>query len=157
MKLFFALFLSIANLKAAPTHLVDQAPQKITRLDKDTLLIDFGKVAFANLRLTPPTTLPTTPTSSPSPLVSFPKSTSPEFSNTPIPKGAILIDWKNEGSFTMTLTLPEGLPAKVELPAPAKSTQVLVNGQPAKAHKKNNRWVLEQDLTGTAKIRPKRS
>ncbi len=55
MKLLFALFLSIAILKAAPTHLVDQAPQKITRLDKDTLLIDFGKVAFANLRLTPPT------------------------------------------------------------------------------------------------------
>ncbi len=55
MKLLFALFLSIAILKAAPTHLVDQAPQKITRLDKDTLLIDFGKVAFGNLRLTPPT------------------------------------------------------------------------------------------------------
>ena len=73
----------------------------------------------------------------------------------PTPKGPILIDWKNEDTFAMTLTLPEGLPAKVELPAPANSTQVLVNGQPAKATKKNNRWVLEQDLTGTTKIEVK--
>ena len=55
MKLLFALFLSIAFLKAAPTHLVDQAPQKITRLAQATLPIDFGRVAFASLRLAPPT------------------------------------------------------------------------------------------------------
>lgn len=73
----------------------------------------------------------------------------------PTPKGPILIDWKNADSFTMTLTLPQGLPAKVELPALANSTQVLVNGQPAKATKKNKRWILEQDLTGTTKIEVK--
>ena len=43
-------------LSAAPTHLVDQAPVAITRVAPGVHLVDFGRVAFGNLRLTPPTT-----------------------------------------------------------------------------------------------------
>jgi hypothetical protein len=39
---------------AAPTHLVPEAPIHINRVAPDTVLVDFGRVAFGNLRLTPP-------------------------------------------------------------------------------------------------------
>ncbi len=39
---------------AAPTHLVTEAPIQISRVAPDTYLVDFGRVAFGNLRLTPP-------------------------------------------------------------------------------------------------------
>ena len=35
----------------APTHLVDEAPISITKLGSDSFLIDFGRVAFGNLRI----------------------------------------------------------------------------------------------------------
>ncbi|MFC7335967.1 family 78 glycoside hydrolase catalytic domain [Haloferula chungangensis] len=37
--------------QAAPIKLVEQAPLEITRADAETILIDFGRVAFANLQL----------------------------------------------------------------------------------------------------------
>ncbi len=40
---------------AAPVHLVPQPPLLITRVSPDVQLIDFGLVAFGNVRLTPPT------------------------------------------------------------------------------------------------------
>lgn len=73
----------------------------------------------------------------------------------PTPRGPILIDWKDDTVFTLKLTLPEGLPAKIEIPAPVNSTQVLVDGQPVQATKKNKRWHLDQDLTGTVNIEVK--
>jgi hypothetical protein len=39
---------------AAPVHLVAQRPAKISSLGSGKFLVDFGKVAFGNLRLTPP-------------------------------------------------------------------------------------------------------
>ncbi len=39
---------------AAPTHLADEAPVSIVRLDDGTYLADFGRVAFGNVRLTAP-------------------------------------------------------------------------------------------------------
>ena len=47
----------------ASTHLVDQAPVSITRSSPDTFLVDFGRVAFGNVSLSPmPGTTPTTVT-----------------------------------------------------------------------------------------------
>lgn len=38
----------------APIHLVDEAPVTISPIDANTVLIDFGKVAFGNLQISPP-------------------------------------------------------------------------------------------------------
>jgi alpha-L-rhamnosidase len=46
--------LALIRLTAAPVHLVDEAPVAITRVAPDVILVDFGRVAFGNLRLTPP-------------------------------------------------------------------------------------------------------
>lgn len=70
----------------------------------------------------------------------------------PTPQGPILIDWKNADSFEISITLPEGMPAKVSLPASLDSKTVSVNGKPAKATRENSRWVLEDEITGTAEI-----
>ena len=39
---------------AAPTHLVDEAPVAITTVAPGVVLVDFGRVAFGNLRFVPP-------------------------------------------------------------------------------------------------------
>ncbi|GAB5562315.1 MAG: hypothetical protein SynsKO_39620 [Synoicihabitans sp.] len=49
--------LTAATLTAAPTHLVDEHPVAITRIDADTWLVDFGRVSFGNLRLETPADL----------------------------------------------------------------------------------------------------
>jgi hypothetical protein len=45
--------LSLSNLAAAPTHLVDEEPVRISRVNENVILIDFGKAAYGNVRLTP--------------------------------------------------------------------------------------------------------
>lgn len=54
-RLIPALILGISSLSltAAPTHIVDESPVEISRIDKDTILIDFGKAAYGNVRLMP--------------------------------------------------------------------------------------------------------
>ncbi len=39
---------------ATPVHLVDEAPVSITQVNADVILIDFGRVSFGNIHLTPP-------------------------------------------------------------------------------------------------------
>lgn len=39
---------------AAPTHLVDEAPVSVTNIEEGSYLVDFGRVAFGNLRLVSP-------------------------------------------------------------------------------------------------------
>ncbi len=70
----------------------------------------------------------------------------------PTPKGAILVDWKNKETFTISITLPDGMTAQVELPATPGSQGVSVNGTPAKAVRKMNRWVLEQEISGKVNL-----
>lgn len=45
--------LTVLTATAAPTHLVDEDPVQITRLNDQTILIDFGKAAYGNVRLMP--------------------------------------------------------------------------------------------------------
>jgi len=48
-------FLALAGCGlAAPVHLVDESPISIKRIDPDVILVDFGRVSFGNIRLTPP-------------------------------------------------------------------------------------------------------
>lgn len=45
---------TIVTIDAAPVRLVDEKPASVQRIRPDTLLVDFGRVAFGNLRITPP-------------------------------------------------------------------------------------------------------
>ena len=62
----------------------------------------------------------------------------------PTPRGPILIDWKTQDSLRLKLTLPAGMKAKVELPAPKSSRGVWKDGAPIKATHVADRWVLAQ-------------
>ncbi|MEK7781635.1 MAG: family 78 glycoside hydrolase catalytic domain [Verrucomicrobiota bacterium] len=46
---------TLGPVAAAPTHLVEQPPAAITKIAADVMLVDFGRVAFGNLKFTPPT------------------------------------------------------------------------------------------------------
>ena len=52
----FAALVSVPVFRApaAPVHLVDEAPVAITTVAPGVVLVDFGRVAFGNLRLLPP-------------------------------------------------------------------------------------------------------
>src|SRR5271154_2669075 len=41
--------------RAADVHLVEQPPAQITSVESNVFLVDFGRVAFANLQIIPPT------------------------------------------------------------------------------------------------------
>ena len=73
----------------------------------------------------------------------------------PTPRGPVMVEWKNAGSFQISVTLPDRMPARLELPASAESRGVYVDGKPVKAQREGARWILSDDLTGTAKIEVK--
>ena len=50
----FAVSFAAITLSAAPVHLVEEAPVSVTTVAPGVVLVDFGRVAFGNLRLTPP-------------------------------------------------------------------------------------------------------
>ena len=70
----------------------------------------------------------------------------------PTPRGAISVAWKREKSFTMTVALPSHVTAKVEVPAFPDSRGVWLGGKPVKAHREGPWWLLENDVSGTAKL-----
>ena len=70
----------------------------------------------------------------------------------PTPRGPLMVNWTNGATFKLSLTLPPGVAAKVELPASGKSRGVLSGGQPIAAKRIGSRWVLDQDVTGTATL-----
>lgn len=73
----------------------------------------------------------------------------------PTPRGPIEIDWKNGATFTLSLKLPEGVSAKVELPAAAQSKGVFVDGKKVAATKTGDRWSLDSDVSGSVRIEVK--
>jgi alpha-L-rhamnosidase len=70
----------------------------------------------------------------------------------PTPRGELSVGWKRNKNFTLTLTLPPGMTAKVKLPALEGSSEVSVGGAPVKAHREGQWWTLEKDLSGTVTI-----
>lgn len=66
----------------------------------------------------------------------------------PTPKGTIRVSWKVAPTFTLSAALPEGMKAKVRLPATKESRGVWTDGHAAKAHRDGSWWVLDQDVTG---------
>jgi hypothetical protein len=70
----------------------------------------------------------------------------------PTPRGELEVSWKREKNFTLTLTLPAGMTAKVDLPALEGSIGVWVDGARVEAHREGQSWALEKDLSGTVTI-----
>jgi len=70
----------------------------------------------------------------------------------PTPRGELSVSWKRDKNFILTLGLPPGMTAKVELPALEGSSEVWVGGAPVKAHREGQWWTLEDELSGTAMI-----
>ncbi len=70
----------------------------------------------------------------------------------PTCRGPVSIEWNNGPTFQISLALPDGMPARVELPAAEGSTGVQVNGKPVEATREGNRWLLNHDVTGSATI-----
>jgi alpha-L-rhamnosidase len=68
------------------------------------------------------------------------------------PRGELSVSWKRKKNFTLTLTLPAGMTAKVELPVLEDSNEVRVGDARVKAHREGGWWTLEKDLSGTVTI-----
>jgi hypothetical protein len=67
----------------------------------------------------------------------------------PTPRGDISVAWRREKSFAMTLALPPGVTAKVELPAFPGSRGVWIGGKSVLARREGQWWKLENDVSGT--------
>jgi hypothetical protein len=66
----------------------------------------------------------------------------------PTPLGSVLVDWKNDGMFQLSLQLPPGMSAKLKLPASGKSSGVFSDGKPLAAHRIGACWVLDEAVSG---------
>ncbi|WP_419195140.1 family 78 glycoside hydrolase catalytic domain [Novipirellula herctigrandis] len=73
----------------------------------------------------------------------------------PTPVGAIEIDWRNESSFELRLSLPEQMDAVVSLPATEGSTGVLLDGKSVDAARKGGRWILADKVSGKVTLEVK--
>lgn len=73
----------------------------------------------------------------------------------PSPLGPVLVDWSAKKSFTLTLKLPRGMSAMVEVPAGSQSKAVLVNGKPVAARREESWWILESEVQGSVKVEVK--
>jgi len=67
----------------------------------------------------------------------------------PTPRGNISVAWKRETNFAMTVTLPSGVTAKVELPAFQGSRGVWIDGKNVQAQREGQWWKLNGDVSGT--------
>jgi alpha-L-rhamnosidase len=70
----------------------------------------------------------------------------------PTPKGPITVDWKNDTSFQMKLALPDGMTAKIEVPARPGSKGVKIDGKPAATTRVGSYWHLNQEISGSVTI-----
>jgi len=71
----------------------------------------------------------------------------------PTPRGELSVGWKRQDrNFTLRLTLPAGVTARVELPALEGSSEVRVGGAPVRAYREGRWWTLEKDLSGAVTI-----
>jgi hypothetical protein len=70
----------------------------------------------------------------------------------PTPRGPIEVDWKNAATFEMSVVLPEGTIATLELPASPSSTRVSINGTATPAKRVGDAWHVEKTVTGSFKV-----
>jgi hypothetical protein len=184
--------------RAAPVSLSDQKPESIERIETGSYLIDFGKVAFGNVKLSAPenkdlkvtvhfgeafsegrinrnppgtvrynlqeATLPAGETTIVAPSADErntketndrhpPAILTPEEWGVVLPFRWVEVEgWKNDDTFTLDLTLPEGMSAQVSLPAANKEQQIFRNDDKVASEFRNGRLHLAETITGKAKL-----
>jgi len=67
----------------------------------------------------------------------------------PTPRGPIMIHWTNTSTFRLSLMLPAGISAQLNLPAPATSRGVFSDGKSISAQRAGDRWIIDQTFSGT--------
>lgn len=67
----------------------------------------------------------------------------------PTKLGPIHVDWNRESGFKLSVELPEGITANLDLPELGDMQSVSVNGSPVSVTKKQNRWVLDGEFSGS--------
>ncbi len=70
----------------------------------------------------------------------------------PTPRGPIMIDWKNDLTFTLTLTLPDDVSGRLELPATDGSSGVWIDGREVAATRKGDRWIVTDEVRGSMNL-----
>lgn len=73
----------------------------------------------------------------------------------PTLRGPVEVDWTNEGTFKLSLKLPEGMTATVDLPANQGTNGVFANGRAVEATKKGNRWLVQSPFQGSVQLEVK--
>ena len=66
----------------------------------------------------------------------------------PTPRGPVSIHWIKNSAFNLKLDLPDGMAAKIELPAGSASSRAFVDGKEVTAARKGSWLVLEQPVEG---------
>jgi alpha-L-rhamnosidase len=74
----------------------------------------------------------------------------------PTPRGPVTVSWTTGETFRLTLDLPAGMAARLELPAIPNASGVYVEGRRVPADRSEDRWITRDDLTGrnTIEVRP---
>jgi len=70
----------------------------------------------------------------------------------PTPLGPVRVKWENGGTFKLSVTLPPGMSARIQVPATENSSGVFVNDKPARAHREGRWWILDADVSGAVLI-----
>ncbi len=70
----------------------------------------------------------------------------------PTVRGPLLVAWQHTDAFEITVTVPGGMTARLELPASAKSRTVTLDGQPVAAQRQGDRWIVDS-VAGKATLR----
>jgi alpha-L-rhamnosidase len=73
----------------------------------------------------------------------------------PTPRGPIQILWKSDSTFKISVKLPPGISAKLELPATSASKGVTLDGKSTPATRNGSRWLVTQEVTGNATLEVK--
>ncbi len=70
----------------------------------------------------------------------------------PTPRGPITLSWENKSSFQMSLSLPEGMTARLDLPASESSKGVSINDKPVASSRVGSRWIVTEPVSGDVRI-----
>jgi hypothetical protein len=73
----------------------------------------------------------------------------------PTPRGAVTVQWKRGPTFSLSLSLPPGMTAQLNVPAVENSSGVFIGGQLAGAHRAAGWWLLDEDVSGAATVEVK--
>jgi hypothetical protein len=73
----------------------------------------------------------------------------------PTPFGPVAVDWKKGETFTMSLNLPDGMTAKLELPGDNAKSTVLIDGQAREATFQDGRWFVNDTVSGIVSVEVK--